>query len=115
MLNSLPVVGSLSKDSQNALHRAQWPALHLALDSYPHHAFSPGGRRNLCRRFGLTDEQLEGTLLAYERPGDYANEAERRAACLAQALRVIEAVISPPKRKPTTARKGKGSTGGSKK
>ena len=73
--------------------------LFAALDSYPHHAFSPEGRRNVCRRFGITDEQLEATLLAYERPGDYASEAERRAACLAQSLQAIEAVINTPKRK----------------
>lgn len=88
--------------------------LFAALDSYPHHAFSLEGRRNICRRFGITDEALEAALLVYVRPGDYATEAERRAAYLAQSLQAIDAVINPPKHK-TTARKGKGSTGGPKK
>ena len=108
MPDSLSVVGSLSKDNQNALYRAQWSALFAALDSYPHHAFSPEGRRNVCRRFGITDGQLEATLLAYERPGEYASEAERRAACLAQSLQAIEAVINPPKRKSALKGKQKG-------
>ena len=113
MLNSLPVVGSLSKDSQNARYRAQWPALHLALDSYPHHALSEIGRQNTCKRFGISDADLELCLCAYVHP-DAPTESERRAACLAQSLQTIEAVINPLKRK-TTARKGKGSTGGPKK
>lgn len=93
------------------INRQANAALFAALDSYPHHAFSPEGRRNVCRRFHINDEQLENTLLVYERPGEYASEAARRAACLAQSLQAIEAVINPPKRK-VPARKGKGNTGG---
>ena len=90
------------------INREENAKLFAALDSYPHHAFSPEGRRNVCRRFGITDGQLEATLLAYERPGEYASEAERRAACLAQSLQAIEAVINPPKRKSALKGKQKG-------
>jgi hypothetical protein len=94
------------------INREENAKLFAALDSYPHHAFSPEGRRNVCRRFGISDEQLEATLLAYVRPGEYATEAERRAADLAHSLRAIEAVISPPKRK--EAPKGKQKKGAAK-
>lgn len=109
MPNSLSAVGSLSKDNESTLLRSRWPALHLALDSYPHHAFSPEGRRNICRRFAITDEQLEATLLVYVRPGEYASEAERRAADLAQSLRAIEVAVKPaPNRKRAPKGKQKG-------
>ena len=109
MPNSLSAVGSLSKDNEPTTLRSRWPALHLALDSYPHHAFSPEGRRNVCRRFGITDGQLEATLLVYQRPGDYASEAECRAADLARVLGAIEAVVNPaPKRKASPKGKRKG-------
>lgn len=99
MLNSLSVVGSLSKDNQNALYRAQWPALHLALDSWPHHALSEIGRQNTCKRFGISDAELEKVLCAYIQC-NAPTEAERRAGGLARVLCAIEAVVKPtPKRK----------------
>ena len=112
---SLVLVASRNKVTTiEPINREEDTKLFAALDSYPHHAFSPEGRRNVCRRFAITDAQLEATLLDYVRPGDYASETERRAADLVQSLQAIEAVINSPKRK-TTARKGKGSTGGPKK
>ena len=105
---SLPAVGELpGKDSQNALLRKHWPTLFLALDSYPHHAFSNQGRRNLCKRHGIDDDQLEACLVAYVHP-DVLPEAERRAADLAHALRAIAAVIDPPKRKAAPRGRQKG-------
>ena len=102
----LVLVASRNKvTTTDPINRQANTKLFAALDSYPHHAFSPSGRRNICRRFRITDERLEATLLAYERPGGYASEAERRAACLAQSLQAIEAVINPPKRKPTTTKR----------
>ena len=107
--NIFESVGTCLKYTTNpAINRQANAALFAALDSYPHQAFSPEGRRNVCRRFRITDEQLEATLLAYERPGEYAGEAERRAAYLAQSLRAIEAVINPPKRKAAPKGKRKG-------
>ena len=105
---SLSVVGSLSKDSQNALYRAQWPALHLALDSYPHHALSEIGRQNTCKRFGISDADLELCLCAYVHP-DAPTEIERRAAELVRLLGAIEAVVKPAlKRKAAPKGKRKG-------
>ena len=108
-LNTLSAVGEpLDKDSQNALLRQRWPKLFLALDCYPHHAFSKEGRRNICTRHGIDDATLEACLVAYVHP-DALPEAERRAAALAHALRVIEEVVAPaPKRKaaPKGHRKG---------
>lgn len=86
------------------INRQANAALFAALDSCPHHAFSPEGRRNVCRRFHINDEQLEATL--------YASEAERRAACLAQSLQAIESVINPPKRKATAHKRNQKATGG---
>ena len=91
-----------TKDSQNAQHRAQWPALHLALDSYPHHALSEIGRQNTCKRFGISDADLELCLCAYVHP-DAPTEIERRAADLARVLGAIEAVV---KLAPKGKRKG---------
>ncbi|GAB3877150.1 hypothetical protein GCM10028824_36540 [Hymenobacter segetis] len=72
-------------------------------------AFSPEGLRNVCRRFGITDEKLEATLLDYVRPGEYAIEAERRAADIARVLGAIEAVVkSAPKHKAAMKGKQKG-------
>lgn len=97
---SLPAARELlDKDSQNALLRQRWPKLFLALDSYPHHAFSNEGRRNICARHRIDDATLEACLVAYVHPNALP-EAERRAADLAHALRVIEEVLAPaPKRK----------------
>ena len=92
---SLFTVGeSLIKDSQNALYRAKWPALFVSLDAYPLHCFSEAGRASLCKRYSITDEQLEAALLAYVAV-DAPNEAERRAADLARVLGAIEAVVKP--------------------
>lgn len=108
---SLPAkVGELllSKDSQNTLLRQRFPKLFLALNSYPHHAFSNVGRQNVTKRHGIDDCQLESCLVAYIHPGELS-EAERRAADLAHALRVIEEVVtSTSKRKaaPKGHRKG---------
>jgi hypothetical protein len=108
--NIFESVGTCLKYTTNpAINRQANAALFAALDSYPHHAFSPEGRRNVCRRFRITDEQLEATLLAYEQPGEYASEAERRAADLARVLGAIEAVVKPtPKRKAALKGKQKG-------
>ena len=91
------------------INREENAKLFAALDSYPHHAFSPSGRRNVCHRFGIVDQQLEATLLFYQPPGDYATESERRAAELARLLGAIEAVVKPvPKRKAAPTGKQKG-------
>ena len=92
---SLPAVEELlSKDSQNALYRAKWPALFISLDAYPLHCFSEAGRVTITKRHGITDEQLEAVLLAYVHP-DALPEGERRAAELARLLGSIEAVVKP--------------------
>ena len=88
----------LDKDSQNALLRQRWPKLFLALDSYPHHAFSNEGRRNICARHQVDDATLEACLVAYIHP-DALPEAERHAADLAHALRVIESVVIPAQKR----------------
>lgn len=100
---SLFTVGeSLTKDSQNALYRVKWPALLVSLDAYPLHCFSEAGRVSLCKRYAITDEQLEAALLAYV-PVDAPTEAERRAADLARVLGAIEAAV---KTVPKDKRKG---------
>ena len=92
---SLFTVGeSLTKDSQNALYRAKWPALFVSLDAYPLHCFSEAGRASICKRHHITDEQLEAVLLVYVHP-DAPTEAKRRAADLARVLGAIEAVVKP--------------------
>ena len=87
---SLFTVGeSLTKDSQNALYRAKWPALFVSLDAYPLHCFSEAGRASNCKRHRITDEQLDNVLLVYVHP-DAPTEAERRAADLARVFGAIE-------------------------
>ena len=109
-LNTLILLGGECKGTTKAvINRENNAKLFASLDAQPLHAYSPTGRRNMCRRFGLTDAELESALLNYERPGELS-EAERRAANLAESLRVIESVISPARRK--TATKGKAKKGG---
>lgn len=101
-----------SKGSQSTTFRQRYPQLFNLLDSVPFQAFSPVGKRNVSRRFHLTEQELEGVILTYERP-DEPTEAERRAADLAHLLGVIEAAVTPA-RKPT-AQKGKAKKGGVRK
>jgi hypothetical protein len=107
--NSLPAVGELlDKDSQNALLRQRWPKLFCSLDSYPHHAFSSEGRKNICARHGIDDATLEACLSAYVHPNALP-ENERRAEALAHVLRVIEATVMPAtKRKAASKGQQKG-------
>lgn len=103
---SLFTVGeSLTKDSQNALYRAKWPALFISLDAYPLHCFSEVGRASICQRHRITDDQLEAALLAYVNP-DAPTEAQQ-AADLSSLVGVIQAVVKPaPKRKASPKKKG---------
>ena len=105
------LVGSLDKaTNKQVIKREETPLLYSSLDAYPHHAFSATGRRNVCKRHGVTDPELGAVLLVHMRSGE-PTEAERRAADLAHVLRVIEAAVTPvPKRKaaPRKAKKGGG-------
>lgn len=109
-LNTLNLLGGERKGTKKAVtNRKNNAKLFASLDAHPLHAYSPTGHRNMQRRFGLTNAELESALLNYERLGELS-EAERRAADLAHALSVIEGVITPPKRK--TGPKGKSKKGG---
>ena len=105
----LVLVASLNKVTTiEPINREENAKLFAALDSYPHHAFSPVGRRNVCHRFGISDADLELCLCAYVHP-DAPPEIERRAAELARLLGAIEAVVKPvPERKAASKGKRKG-------
>jgi hypothetical protein len=110
-LNTLRLVGDRDKGSTHAvITRQTTPLLFAALDCYPLHAFSEEGRRNICARFKLTDEELESAVLNYERPGE-PTEDERRAADMLKLLRVIEEAVTPKRkqltRKPAKEKGGK--------
>jgi hypothetical protein len=94
------------KDSLNLSFRQQYPQLFNLLDSLPLLAFSPVGKSNVCRRFHLSEQELESVLLTYTRP-DAPTEAERRAADLLRLLRVIEEVVVPTTVRKSAARKDK--------
>ncbi|OUJ68044.1 hypothetical protein [Hymenobacter crusticola] len=51
------------RDGQSLLQEVK--GLHACLDAAPHFCFSDVGRKNLCKRFRLTDDQLTAVLLAY--------------------------------------------------
>lgn len=109
----LALPGQLCKSTQiSAIKREENAVLFAALDAYPHHAFSIPGRRNICKRHGITDVELEAALLAYV-PLDAPTEAERRAADMARLLSAIEAAVNPSRT--PSARKSKGQKGGARK
>jgi hypothetical protein len=94
------------KDSLNHSLRQQYPQLFNLLDSIPLLAFSPIGKSNVCRRFRLSEQELDSILLTYTRP-NALTEAERRAADLLRLLRVIEEVVAPASVRKSATRKEK--------
>jgi len=104
-------VTGIVKDTKDQVHRQQYPRLFCLLDAVPFHAFSETGRANICRRFSVSDEELERCLLVYQHPGAPATEAERRALDMAALLHVISEAVTPPTKRgnrkaPTKKAKG---------
>jgi hypothetical protein len=109
--NVLGSVGSHPKGTTKlVINRESKPSLFSSLDAYPFHAFSLEGQRNICKRHGITEDELEAVLLTYTRPGE-PTEAERRAADFIRLLRVIEDAVAPiskSKGQPAKTQKGGG-------
>jgi|GEM_PF-5392976 len=70
---SAPALPTLAPNGPALL--AARPALAALLSGLLMLAFSSTGRRNLCRRFHLTDEELEAVLTAYEHSTHLADAA----------------------------------------
>ena len=101
------LVGSHDKaTNKQAIKREEKPLLYSSLDAYPHHAFNATGRRNICKRHGVTDPELEAILLVHVRSGE-PTEAGCRAAELTHVLRAIEAAVTPVSKRKAVPRKAK--------
>lgn len=109
----------IAKDTKaqavNISEREQFPKLFSLLDAVPYLAFSEVGKRNMCKRFKITEQTLEQCLRAYVRPGDEESEQAHRDADLQRVLTAtpellgtIGKAVAPRKRatKPPTKAKG---------
>jgi len=95
--------------------REQFPKLFSLLDAVPYLAFSEVGKRNVCKRFYITEQTLEQCLRAYVRPGDEGTEQARRDADLQRVmgatpelLDTIGKAVTPRKRAAKQPTKAKG-------
>ena len=86
-------VGSHIKGTKASAVREAHPKLFCLLDAAPVLAFSEVGRRNVCRRFNISDETLEKCLRAYLRPGELENEQAQRDADLQHVTTVTPALL----------------------
>lgn len=83
------------------LSRTKFSKVHLMLDCLPFLSLSVVGRRNVCRRFNISDETLEECLLLYRRPGEPEDEQARRGEDLQRVITATPELLDT-KRGPRT-------------
>lgn len=86
-------VKDTTNQAVNHLLRTEFPKVHLLLDCVPFLTFSVVGRRNICRRFNISEQTLDGCLNAYLRPGEAETEQARRDEDLQRVLKATPELL----------------------
>ncbi len=105
----------------NYLLRTEFPKVHLLFDCLPFLTFSVVGRRNICRRFNISEQTLDGCLNAYLRPGEAETEQARRdedlqrvVSATPELLDTIGQAVAPKSQKRRRATKKSARLGGAR-